>query len=281
MSLFGEALLVAVFLLCCFVVIFGLLALKLETETARRILSVLRRLTVIGAGLWAVALIVLAVAFVSDDFSLAAVARHSSVSLPFIYKLSALWASSAGLLAVWSSGVFLCFVPGLAKTAKEDIRLFGTSVVLGAFVCLGFAGLLVFVEKPFAGCLVTVDNGAGLNPLLRNFWMIIHPPLLFIGYSAFLVPFVAALAAVFTGRTENPDIYRFLRHWLLVGICFLGLGILTGSRWSYMELGWGGYWTWDTLWRMHRFCPGSWRLQPYTASPAYRQRRDLSAGRLS
>jgi cytochrome c-type biogenesis protein NrfE len=87
----------------------------------------------------------------------------------------------------------------------------------------------------------------GLNPMLQNFWMVSHPPLLFIGYASFLMPFVIACAAVLAGRIDCPPVYEQMRFWLLFGISFLGMGILTGARWAYLELGWGGYWVWDPV----------------------------------
>ena len=256
MSYSGEALLAAVFLLCGLVVCLSLAALKLVTgssgsysqiETARKVFIRARTAMLIAAGLFVVAFGLLIIAFLTDDFSVAAVARYSSAGLPFFYKLSAVWAGSGGSLLLWSVGVFVLFGLWLAKTEADEIRFDAVALAIGAGICLGFSALLVFVVKPFAGSPVTVDDGAGLNPLLQNFWMIIHPPLLFIGYSAFLVPFVIALAGVFAGRTAAPNFYNQLRHWLLFGVCFMGPGIVTGARWSYLELGWGGYWAWDPV----------------------------------
>lgn len=247
MSLVGEGLLVVVFLLCGFAAVFGPIALRLEPETAKKVLFWARRAEVAAACLCIVVLLLLTAAFLMDDFSVAAVGRYSSVALPFFYKLSAVWAGSAGSLVLWSACVFVMFALWLTKSKRPDIRFDAVSLSIGAGLCLGFSALLVFVAKPFASCPVTIDDGAGLNPLLQNFWMISHPPLLFIGYSAFLIPFVIVLAAVLTGRQEDTYLYKQLRRWLLFGICFLGLGIATGARWSYIELGWGGYWAWDPV----------------------------------
>ena len=247
MGYLGEILLAVVFLLCCFAAVFGAAALKLQTETARKALFWARRAALVAAGLSVVALVLLIAAFVGDDFSIAAVGRYSSAKLPFFYKLSAVWAGSAGSLLLWSAGVFALFGLWLAKTETDEVRFASAALSIGSGVCCGFSALLVFVAKPFAGCLMTIDNGAGLNPLLRNLWMVIHPPLLFLGYSAFSIAFVIVLASVFAGRMTDFGFYRQLRRWLLAGICFLGLGIATGARWSYVELGWGGYWAWDPV----------------------------------
>ncbi len=245
----GEGILAAVFLLCSFAAVLGLAALKLQIATARKILLWAKRAQLAAAGLSVLAFILLVAAFLTDDFSIAAVGRHSSAKLPFFYKLSAAWAGSAGSLLLWSVCLLLLFALWLFKAKTENLgfRFDAIALSIGSGVCLGFTALLVFIARPFALCPVTIDDGAGLNPLLQNFWMITHPPLLFIGYSAFLIPFVIVIAGVFSGKAQEPDIYRQLRNWLLFGICFLGLGIATGARWSYLELGWGGYWAWDPV----------------------------------
>ena len=246
-SFLGECFLAAMFLLCGLATVFGLVLLKLESRTAKKVFLWAGRAVFVAAGFSVVTLILLIVAFLTDDFSIAAVGQYSSKTLPFFYKLSAVWAGSAGSLLLWSVGVFVLFALWLSRSESGDIRFDAIALSVGSGVCLGFSALLVFVEKPFVSCLVTIDNGVGLNPLLQNFWMIIHPPLLFVGYSAFLVPLVIVSASVFAGRATDSHVYRQLRQWLLFGICFLALGIATGARWSYVELGWGGYWAWDPV----------------------------------
>lgn len=246
-SYIGQYLLVAVFLLCGFAAVFGLAAMKLEIEPAKKVLFLSRRVMFIAAGLSIIALVLLTIAFLTDDFSIAVVARYSSAALPFLYKLSAVWAGSAGSLLLWSVGLFILFALWLTKTKTITLKSDAIALSIGSGICLGFTSLLIFVEKPFAASQITLDDGVGLNPLLQNFWNIIHPPLLFVGYSAFLIPLVIVLAFIFAGRADYSDIYRQLRRWLLFGICFLSLGIVTGARWSYVELGWGGYWAWDPV----------------------------------
>jgi len=242
-----EGLVAVILLLCCFAAVFAVAAIKTDLARARKVFLWARRLFIFAAGLAVLALVLLTAAFLADDFSVAAAAQYSSMDLPFFYKLSAVWAGSAGSLLLWSVGVFLVFVFWLFRSGMEDPAFETTALSIGAGVCAGFSALLVFVARPFAGTGVLIDEGMGLNPLLQNFWMVIHPPLLFIGYSAFLVPFVIAVSCVFAGRMDDTAIYRQLRWWLLFGVCFLGLGIATGARWSYVELGWGGYWAWDPV----------------------------------
>jgi len=269
MSELGKGFLAVVFLLCCLAIAFGLAALRTNLERARKVLIWARRIIFVATGLSVVVLVLFTAAFLTDDFSIAAVAQYSSTKLPFFYKISAVWAGSAGSLLLWSVALFLLFALWqLAiqnsklkiQNLKEGQVFNAVALSVGSGVCLAFSAILVFVARPFAGISEPVDEGMGLNPLLQNFWMVIHPPLLFVGYSAFLVPFVIALACVFTNRSEESEVYavrkttffsngvyRMLRRWLLVGICFLSLGIATGARWSYVELGWGGYWAWDPV----------------------------------
>lgn len=264
MNYLGQGLLAAVFLLYSFAAVFPLAALRFPIPTAQKVLSWARRAIVIAAGLSVAALILLTIAFLKDDFSIAVVAEYSSAALPFFYKLSAVWAGSAGSLLFWSVCLFVLFafwLPGSSRISfskesengepidhpEANLTFNAVSLSIGAAVCLGFTALLVFIAKPFAACPVTVDEGLGLNPLLQNFWMVIHPPLLFVGYSAFLIPFVIVLAAVFAGKASSSAFYPQTRAWLLFAICFLSLGIATGARWSYVELGWGGFWAWDPV----------------------------------
>jgi len=284
MSDLSEVLLAVIFFLCGFTVAFTLIALKLRASTAKTVLDWATGAMITAAGLSVVVLLLLIVAFLSDDFSLDIVRKFSSKDLPFYYKISALWAGPTGSFLLWSVGVFVLFVLWLMTSANKQLAIgntkFGAIVLsIGAGVCLAFTAILIFLAKPFVVCSSTVIDGVGLDPLLRNFWMFVHLPLLFVGYSAFLIPFVVILAAVFAGIAKDSDIYpvrekapsferskkyidqvefkappelsnevyRRLKPWLLVGICFLAVGIVTGARWSYIELGWGSYWAWDSV----------------------------------
>ncbi len=243
----GEGILAAIFLLCGFAAVFGWVSLKLEIETAKKVFSSARQAVLIAAPLSVAAILLLLTAFLVDDFSLDIVRRYSSKTLPFYYKLSALWAGSAGSLLLWSVFTLVFFALWVKGAKTDNMRFTASALSIGAGICLGLSAILLFVEKPFARCLVTVDDGLGLNPLLQNFWMVVHPPIVFVGYSAFVVPFVIVLAGVFAGRAGENAFYSQPQRWLLLGICFLSLGIATGARWSYVELGWGGYWAWDPV----------------------------------
>src|SRR5690348_7916303 len=207
-----------------------------------------RRAVYALAGLMTVAFGILEVAFLRSDFSFSVVQTHSSTTTPTFYKAAAAWSSQEGslllwawLLALWSSLVLF-----LTRRRMRDVTPIATGVLLG--FATFFCGLLVFAASPFdtipAGAVP--QEGAGLNPLLRHPSMMIHPPMLYSGYTLFAIPFAFAIGAL-VARRLNSDWIRHTRPFTLTAWFFLGLGIVLGARWSYSELGWGGYWAWDPV----------------------------------
>src|SRR3954464_8234930 len=206
-----------------------------------------RRAVYALAGLAVVAFAILQAAFLRSDFSFALVTSHSSTTTPFFYRAAAMWSSQEGslllwltLLALWSS--LILFV---TRRRLREIAPYATAVLLGlgAF----FASLLVFFESPFTQTIGPVPaEGVGLNPLLRHPSMMIHPPMLYSGYTLFAVPFAFAIGAL-AARRLNADWIRHTRPFTLTAWFFLGVGIVLGARWSYSELGWGGDWAWDPV----------------------------------
>jgi len=205
-----------------------------------------RRAVYALAALSATAFVVLEIAFLRSDFTFEVVASHSSTTTPLFYKMAAPWSSQEGslllwvlLLSVWSSLVLF-----LTRRRLRDVAPWATAVLLGfgAFFC----ALLVFLESPFDQLPVAPAEGTGLNPLLRHPSMMIHPPMLYSGYTLFAVPFAFAVGALATRRLDAEWI-RSTRRFALGAWLFLGIGILLGARWSYSELGWGGYWAWDPV----------------------------------
>jgi cytochrome c-type biogenesis protein CcmF len=198
------------------------------------------------AALLTTAVIVLELAFLRDDFGFRTVAEHSSSTTPTFYKLCAMWSSQEGSLLLWawvlslvSAGVLY-----ITRNRHREIVPWATAVLmgLGAF----FVGLMLLRSSPFVRLDPAPLEGAGLTPLLRNPYMVIHPPMLYSGYVFFSVPFAFAVGALITRRLDASWI-RTTRRFALVAWAFLGLGLLLGSRWSYEELGWGGYWGWDPV----------------------------------
>jgi len=181
-------------------------------------------------------------AFLKDDFSFRYVASYSSSDLPAFYKLTALWAGQDGSLLFWLwvlCGLCLAFVLAEKRDALSD-RALPVLAFVQAFFCL----LLVLPTDPFGKLPVVPRDGRGLNPLLQNPWMAFHPPTLYAGYIGFTFPFALGLGGLLSG--DGGWIGRS-RRWALFSWIFLTLGILTGMKWAYVELGWGGYWSWDPV----------------------------------
>ncbi|MDQ6750110.1 MAG: cytochrome c biogenesis protein CcsA [Actinomycetota bacterium] len=198
------------------------------------------------AGIVVIAFGVLEAAFLRSDFSFDVVGSHSSTTTPTFYKATAVWSSQQGslllwivLLALWSSLALF-----LTRRRMREVTPYATAVLLGfgAF----FAFLLVFVANPFEAASPIPAQGTGLNPLLRHPSMMIHPPMLYSGYTLAAVPFAFAIGALIARRLDAEWISATRRFSMAAWLC-LGVGILLGARWSYVELGWGGYWGWDPV----------------------------------
>ncbi len=193
-----------------------------------------------------VAVVVLGYALVARDFRLAYVAAHTSSDLPARYALSALWAGQEGSLLFWTflfavlDGVFLC--GGREELSRSRSA---AQAVLAALVCF-FAGVVAFWADPFTLAGTPVEEGLGLNPLLQNVQMLFHPPALYLGYLIFAVPFALVVGALLTAESLG-EVLRRARAWFLGGWVMLTLGIVLGMQWAYVELGWGGYWSWDPV----------------------------------
>jgi cytochrome c-type biogenesis protein CcmF len=193
------------------------------------------------------ALLCIAYALLTRDFSIALVANHTSRDLPFFpYTLTALWGGQSGSLLFWS---WILSLYGLVVVLKKwdsnhDLMPYAVSVLM--FIQTFFSFLLAFVTSPFQKMEVIPIDGAGLNPLLQHPAMAIHPPMLYLGFVGFAIPFCFGMAALLSGRLSDSWL-RTTRRWTLVPWMFLGLGLLLGGRWAYDVLGWGGYWGWDPV----------------------------------
>jgi cytochrome c-type biogenesis protein CcmF len=198
-----------------------------------------------AAALTATATACLVGAFLFDDFRVDYVYHYSSTSQALPYKIGALWGGQAGSLLLW---VLILTLMGAImvrtnRVKNRPLMPYATATV-GLTVCF-FLLLLTFIEPPFATSAARPD-GVGLNPQLKNYWMMIHPPVLYLGYVGFTIPFAFAIAALATGRTGELW-FRTTRRWTVFAWFMLGTGILLGSYWAYIELGWGGYWAWDPV----------------------------------
>src|SRR3954470_23543246 len=216
-------------------------------RTARPQLVVSARRAIFSiAGLCALCVVVLEVAYVRSDFSFALVANNSSTDTPLFYRLTAMWSSQPGSLLLWAFllSIYSSLALHATRRTMRQILPYATAV-LGAVTAF-FLGLMVFFASPFETLASPPVQGAGLSPLLRHPAMIIHPPMLYSGYVGFAIPFAFAVGALVTRRT-GAEWIRATRRYTLLAWMLLGGGIMLGALWSFSELGWGGYWAWDPV----------------------------------
>src|SRR4030095_15488305 len=194
--------------------------------------------------------------FLTDDFSIAYVAAHSSIDLPLHFKISSIWGGQEGSLLFWSwiLTVYSALVIFQNRNRHQSMMPYVTSI--SARVPLFFTAMHLFVVNPFkvggiqmpggALSLFRPNDGLGLNPLLQDTLMVIHPPMLYTGMVGLAVPYAFAIAALITRQLGDTWI-RTTRRWTMAAWGILGIGVLLGGKWAYRELGWGGYWAWDPV----------------------------------
>src|SRR5580700_435570 len=182
----------------------------------------------------------------ANDFSITYILEHSNRALPGPYKFSALWSGQEGSLLLWA---WLLATYGfvLRLTHKTDVKLYAYAGTILAGVQVFFLAILNFAAPPFALYRGAIpEDGNGLNPLLQYPEMVIHPPMLYLGYVGFSVPFAFALGALMM-RYPGEKWIHITRRWTMVTWLFLTCGIFLGAHWAYSVLGWGGYWGWDPV----------------------------------
>jgi cytochrome c-type biogenesis protein CcmF len=214
----------------------------------RRRVELSRRTVYAFCGLLTACVTIIELAFAGNDFGFKIISEHSSIETPPFYKLAAMWSSQEGSLLLWAWVLSIASSLALWATRNKlrEIVPYATAVMMG--VAAFFTGLMLFAPdvQPFATLSPAPADGTGLNPLLQHPSMMIHPPMLYSGYVAFTVPFAFAIGALITRRVDSEWI-RATRRFALIAWTFLGFGLLLGARWSYTELGWGGYWAWDPV----------------------------------
>jgi cytochrome c-type biogenesis protein CcmF len=195
----------------------------------------------------AISLIILGWSFVIDDFSVKYIAGHSNSHLPYYFKISAVWGGHEGSLLLWVFSL-TAWTAAVAKFSKGIDEAFVARVlaVLG-MIAVGFMLFTILTSNPFERLWPMVPSeGRDLNPLLQDVGLIIHPPMLYLGYVGFSVAFAFAVAALMCGKLDAAWA-RWARPWTVAAWIFLTLGIALGSWWAYYELGWGGWWFWDPV----------------------------------
>ncbi len=210
------------------------------------LVSSARYALLVTAGLSTLSAILLLILLFSHEFEVRYVYEHVSTYLKPAYVLAAFWAGLEGsqLLWLWMLAVFTGMVVWRKPTWDRELRPWAMAAL--AFTQAFFAFLLIMLTNPYELLPSVPVEGISLNPLLQNFWMIIHPPIIFAAYALWTIPAAYAFAALVTGRLDAGWL-RGTRRWTLAAWASLGIGILVGAWWAYLELGWGGYWGWDPV----------------------------------
>jgi len=186
-------------------------------------------------------------AFLGDRFEYWYVANYSNRELELFYKVTGLWAGQRGSLLFWALLLAFFAVICVWQNRRKNREFMPYVAAVLQTILSFFIIVLLFADvNPFEQLGFTPANGQGLNPQLQNYWMTIHPPTLYLGFTAFTVPFAFAMAALLNGRLDSRWI-QLTRKWILTSWLFLSVGIVMGMRWAYEELGWGGYWFWDPV----------------------------------
>ena len=220
--------------------------LKSHKIAVHQIAQGLTGTALINLALVSVAFAMLMVSFLLSDFSVRNVVENSNVMLPWPYKLAASWGSHEGSLLLWVL-MLAGWTGAVAIASKHLANRFRARVIqLLLLLQLAFIAFLLSSSNPFQRILPAMSAGRDLNPLLQDVVMVIHPPMLYMGYVGFAVAFVFAIAALIEGRLD-PVWARWTRPWANAAWSFLTVGIMLGSWWAYTELGWGGWWFWDPV----------------------------------
>jgi len=252
MAAFGSFALIIALALAAYNLLAGALALRLIATgqpaaiSPERLADTARRAGIAGFVAVTAAAFALIWSVFTNDFSIAYIAEHSNRALPGAYKFSALWSGQEGSLLLWA---WLLATYGfvLRLTHRTDVKLYAYAGTILAGIQLFFLAVLNFAAPPFSLLQGAIpDDGNGLNPLLQYPEMVIHPPMLYLGYVGFSVPFCFALGALMM-RYPGEKWIKVTRVWTMVTWLFLTAGIFLGMHWAYAVLGWGGYWGWDPV----------------------------------
>ncbi len=252
MDALGSYSLLLAFAFCIYAILAALIGQwkqkPLLQHSAERAVIAVTGLVVIGT-------FCLAVLLLRDDFRVAYIASHSNRALPIYFKFAALWSGQEGSLLWWSCLMSLFAAAAVAANRRSHPHLMpyavamlmtvlGFFLVLNNFVVSPFA--LLAMQTPQGPQMFAPPDGGGLNPLLQHPAMVIHPPMLYLGFVGFSVPFAFALSALIT-RSKGEQWIHITRRWTMIAWMFLTIGVLLGGRWAYAVLGWGGYWGWDPV----------------------------------
>ncbi|MDF2867824.1 MAG: cytochrome biosis protein CcmF, partial [Gammaproteobacteria bacterium] len=240
----GQLALILAFCLALTLAIFPLLGAQLGKTN---LMQLARPLAVGQWLLVTVSYLALTYAFITNDFSVQYVAANSNSSLPLIYRICAVWGAHEGSLLLWILILSIWMLAITRLSRHLPLAIVARVLAVLGIISVGFLLFILATSNPFNRLLPDFpSDGQDLNPLLQDPGLIIHPPMLYMGYVGFSVAFAFAIAALLTGRFDTAWA-RWTRPWTLTAWCFLTLGITLGSWWAYRELGWGGWWFWDPV----------------------------------
>ena len=244
MASLGSLLLLATFVVCAYAAVASVIGAR---RRSRNLVESGTGAFYLSAALMTAASAVMVNAFLTDDFSIKYVAHYSDSVQPLFYKITSYWGGLDGSIMFW---VFLLslFGSGAVYVNRERHReLIPYVVAVISGVQMFFLYLMVVHKNPFTTYLAAAPrDGSGLNPLLQNYWMAIHPPSLYTGYIGMTIPYAFCMAALITGHLDDAWL-RAVRRWTMFAWLFLSFGLTLGMIWAYEELGWGGYWEWDPV----------------------------------
>jgi cytochrome c-type biogenesis protein CcmF len=244
MAALGSFVLLATFVVCTYAAVVSVAGAR---RGSRRLIESGVGAFYLVTALMAVASAVMVNAFLTDDFSIRYVAHYSDTVTPFFYKITSYWGGLDGSIMFW---VFLLSVFGsiavyVNRERHRELIPYVVATISG--VQMFFVYLMVVHKNPFTTFLGNVPpDGEGLNPLLQNYWMVIHPPSLYTGFVGMTIPYAFGIAALVTGHLDDSWL-RAVRRWTMFAWLFLSFGLMLGMIWAYEELGWGGYWMWDPV----------------------------------
>src|SRR3954452_9881141 len=244
MASLGSFLLLTTFVVCAYAAVISVVGARRRSR--RLIESGIGSLYLVAA-LMTAATAIMINAFLTNDFSIKYVAHYSDSVQPLFYKITSYWGGLDGSIMFW---VFLLSVFGASavwvnREAHRELIPYVVATI--STVQMFFLYLMVIHKNPFTTSLLAVPaDGEGLNPLLQNYWMAIHPPSLYTGFVGMTIPFAFCIAALVTGHLDDSWL-RAVRRWTMFSWLFLSFGLTLGMIWAYEELGWGGYWAWDPV----------------------------------
>lgn len=244
MAVLGQVLLLATFVVCSYAVAASVAGARRRSH--RLVESGIGAFYLVAA-LMAVASTVMVNAFLTDDFSIKYVSRYSDSVQPLFYKITAYWGGLDGSIMFWVTLLAIFGSLAVYVNRERHRELIPYVVATMAAVQMFFLFLMLVHNNPFGTYLGRPPaDGDGLNPLLQNYWMVIHPPTLYTGFVGMTIPFAFGIAALITGHLDDSWL-RAVRRWTMFSWLFLSFGLGLGMIWAYEELGWGGYWGWDPV----------------------------------